>query len=481
MTPLCMANGLYKITARQLTTPYRSGQIQFTTPNGCETFALSDGMFLTGSPAEAAAAGVSSYFAVGLDETKQYGAMYSSTCNPQIDVTSALPGWAGCVANGGTRVYAVFAGGGVFHASDVSWRVASASGDPTYMSGSGYSSGVNSQPAQWCMQSSAGPFTFWAYDNNVASSGNSSQGWDGGVVYITDPAGCIIFEGTVEATPANGGATINSWSGVFNVPPEGGCVQQDDRGSLLVGADANGTLLTGAAAPLDMGTCPYSYGALVSCTQSPPDPTVGAFNVLIPNAYTSTCAAMCASQNCMELAMSVAGPVPPGVGCCNQVSGQAAFNFSVWTFNPVSVDYGLIPNPVIADGNSQFRYLANNNRVLLGVLVQQTRWATGACTNTRFAKLNDVCQLTSYSSAPYGVDPAFVASSSLYQAGINMSAYYQPQEVSPYGIPYGFFEDAPGKAKFSVFFDINLKEATATNLLQYLQDGYYIDGLVRYV
>lgn len=286
---------------------------------------------------------------------------------------------------------------------------------------------------------------------------------------MTDPSGCIIYEATVEASPANGGAAINSWSGSFTVPAEGACTQQDDRG----------TLQLGSSAPLDMGTCPYSYGALVACTQSPPDPTVGAFNVLTPSAYASTCAAICASQNCLELAMSVAGPVAPGLGCCNQVSGQVSFPVPVWQFNPAGVDYGLVPSPVISDDNAQFRYLANHNRILLGVLLQQTRWAVGACPSSRFADISDVCQLPTWSADPYGVDPAFVVASPIFQPGLNIPDWYSPAEVSQFGIPYGFFPDAPGKPIFSVFFDINHRQAAAANLLQYLQDGYYIDGQAR--
>lgn len=517
-----MALGLYKVTARQLGSPYRPGQLLFTTPDGCETFADSEGLILTGAAAEGTAAGAAAYFAVGLDTTVKFGSHYNGQCNPQVDVTSATPsagppGWdANCSSAGNTPVYAFFAGGGVYHASDVSWRVASANGDPTFMVGGGYQPLSNSQPQAWCLNNDAGPFTFFAYDNNVLSASNSSQGWDGGarrgtplppldavarvsrpwepplepslsfltrspnpppapapagVVYITDPLGCIIFEATVEATAANGGAAINSWAGTFTVPPAGGCVPQDDRGNV--------TLPLAASAPPDLGTCPYSYGSLVSCTQQPPDPTAGPFNALLPNAYSSTCAAMCASQNCMELAMSVAGPVPPGTGCCNQVSGQVGFNFSLWAYNPPHVDYGLIPDSSLASSTPQFRYLANNNRVLLGLLLQQTRWAAGACSDSRFAAINDVCQLTTYSADNYGVDPAFVTSSPLYQPSANITQYYTPSEVSVYGIPYGFFPDAPGKPTFSVFFDINMREAAAQNLLQYMQDGYYIDGQAR--
>lgn len=177
ITAYCMANGLYKLTARQVGQPYRPGEIQVTTPDGCEVFAEAQGLFLTGSAAEAAPGGVSVYFSVGLAPGAQIGALYNGVCDPQINVAAVTLGWAGCAAAGGTRVFAVFAGGSVWHASDVSWRVTDATGNPTLMSGGGYAPLNNSAPQQWCMQASQGPFTLIAYDNNVASAANNSVGW----------------------------------------------------------------------------------------------------------------------------------------------------------------------------------------------------------------------------------------------------------------------------------------------------------------
>lgn len=261
----------------------------------------------------------------------------------------------------------------------------------------------------------------------------------------------------MEASPANAGAAINQWVGTFTVPPDGGCQQLDDRGNLSVTYSADGSAVT------DLGVCPYSYGMLTQCLQNPPDPTADGsfFNAPAGSAITAACGAVCASLPCLEFGMAIAGPVPPGTGCCNQISGQQPFNFSVWSFRPPHVDYGLIPTQLIAANNPQFRYLANNNRVLLGLLMQQTRWAQGSCSSTRFRDIDDVCQSDRWSTDPYGVDPSFVVSSSLFQPGANMSAYYAPGEISPFGIPYGFFPDSPGGATFSVFFDINMRQDAA--------------------
>ena len=468
--PLCMANGVYKITARQAAEPYRAGQFQFTTPDGCESFAASNGLLLQGLLSESVAGGVSDYFAVGMSEGAAYGNLYSGQCDLQIDTVSAAAGWTNCVANGGSRVQAVWAGAGVYHSSDVSWRVSTpdgtAMGNPTFMWGGGYAPNANAV-SQWCLL--PGTYYLNAYDNNIVSAANASAGWDGGVLFVTDPNGCIWYEGTVEDAPANAGATINSFQGTFTVGTDGTCVTADARGTL-------GPVATSAA---DLGTCPYSYGALTLCTQSPPSVTQAqaAFSAVQPNAQVSTCNAMCASANCQSFAMNLAGPVPPGYGCCNQLSGLAQFNFSLWNYNTPEVDYGLIPPTSDA---LRARYLANNNQVVLGLLLQTDRWATGNC-SLRFSNIvGNTCQLAQFSSDPFGVDPAFVLSSQLY-AGVPASNFYRPWELNSNGIPYGFFPDSAGATTFSVFIDVNFGQAAAAAVIQYLQDGNYIDGVTNSV
>lgn len=229
----CMANGLYTVTARQVAEPFRPGEIQVTDLYGNEVFAEASGLVLNGTAAEAALGGVTVYFAVGMPPGTVAGTLYTGQPDPQIDVSSATPGWAGCAAGGGSRLAAIFAGGTAWHASDVSWRIASASGNPTLMSGGGYQPMATSLPDLWCLDPTAGPYTLFVYDNNAVSAGNGSVGWcapaslrslgrlrrtaacqtacfhrtlnanassllparDGGVLFLSDPTGCIIYEG----------------------------------------------------------------------------------------------------------------------------------------------------------------------------------------------------------------------------------------------------------------------------------------------
>lgn len=146
---------------------------------------------------------------------------------------------------------------------------------------------------------------------------------DGGVLFLTDPSGCILFEATIEATPATAAAAISSADFLFSVGADGACQSIDDRGDLDL-SQAN-------AGDMDFGTCPVSYSSLTACTQAPPSSAYGALNAPLSTAFEATCAAVCASAACREFAMGIAGPVPPGLGCCQQARPALA-----WTRRPAA-------------------------------------------------------------------------------------------------------------------------------------------------
>ncbi|GIM03190.1 hypothetical protein Vretimale_7995 [Volvox reticuliferus] len=86
------------------------------------------------------------------------------------------------------------------------------------------------------------------------------------------------------------------------------------------------------------------------------------------------------------------------------------------------------------------------------------------------------------SLAPYGVDPIFLRSSSLYREDLSskLSWYYNisdPSEVSPTGTPYGFtarplLGRTPG---FPVLLESGLSASRAAQMVRYLADGNYLD------
>ncbi|GIL51198.1 hypothetical protein Vafri_7273 [Volvox africanus] len=150
-----------------------------------------------------------------------------------------------------------------------------------------------------------------------------------------------------------------------------------------------------------------------------------------------------------------------------------------------------------------------DNRIVGGLLLHTTRrtlrsLAEAADQSTCFSELDASCnrydvaflqtsdKAASYlrrlyaginnSLAPYGVDPIFLRSSSLYREDLTskLSWYYNasdPSEVSPTGTPYGFtarplLGRTPG---FPVLLESGLSESRAAQMVRYLVDGNYLD------
>ena len=253
----CAPYGTVSITANQVASPHRPGQFIMTTVDGCGAFAVLDKLVLTGSESEKGGLAYAVFGAWGRSNGTVYQTPDASTAGictyPVLDVKNALTGWAGCTARGGTRVNLVYVGIGVYHSSDVSYRVESfdASGTrrPTLMSGpppgqaGGYAPYENAVE-QWCM--TPGPYIINVYDNNVVSAANFSRGWDSGNIFVTDAAGCIIVTASVSASDAYGSADIHAVQKEFLVPKEGQC--------LLPGPwDGFGMNLSAASAATDFG------------------------------------------------------------------------------------------------------------------------------------------------------------------------------------------------------------------------------------
>lgn len=182
----------------------------FTNPSGCSLAPYMPNIELTGAASET---GVLGYFVVG---ARSDPAAMPMACSRVLDVAAAVRGWAGCAERGGVRVYSLFYGVGVFHSSDVSWRVervgsgtaaAAAASTPTLMGGKGYPRNRNSLE-EWCVQ--PGSYRVHAYDNNAVSSANASHGWDGGNLFFLDASGCILTDITVDMSASFGGADIFS-------------------------------------------------------------------------------------------------------------------------------------------------------------------------------------------------------------------------------------------------------------------------------
>ncbi|GAQ78340.1 Ca2+-modulated nonselective cation channel polycystin [Klebsormidium nitens] len=124
------------------------------------------------------------------------------------------------------------------------------------------------------------------------------------------------------------------------------------------------------------------------------------------------------------------------------------------------------------------RYASNHNRIIGGLFLHQTRLEASRCSNNRFEELFEFCIDDGQSVTPYGADPVFNPTSDLFNPDISVADYYLENELSPLGVPYGFFpKQTEGEGKgFPIVFDINLAQDQAQSRLQYLQDGLFIDN-----
>ena len=164
--------------------------------------------------------------------------------------------------------------------------------------------------------------------------------------------------------------------------------------------------------------------------------------------------------------------------------------------------------PVPLDTSVRKRYVSSKNVIVGGVLVYQTRSGNEPCKG----KFGDgradrglsgkVCPVVDKSDVdPYGVDPVFISTSRLYdpeaknkmccrpesdaQGGSNASdpgfKFYKNSELNVRGVPYGFYPSTleGREAGFAVVIDINLRENAFNKLIEYLEDGFFIDKYTK--
>ena len=164
------------------------------------------------------------------------------------------------------------------------------------------------------------------------------------------------------------------------------------------------------------------------------------------------------------------------------------------------------------------RFLTPFNRLIGAVMITQERSSTTAtCTvqNQHIQNFSDSgsgtkCRSDILDSSPFGVDPAFSISSTLYAGDLAPEEWYrksersQAKDGSP-GAPYGFFpmnyagrdlkngsqevkafsnnvKSVTGSGEcFKLYFDERIESVHAQNLLIYMIDGGFLDAKTRKV
>ena len=135
------------------------------------------------------------------------------------------------------------------------------------------------------------------------------------------------------------------------------------------------------------------------------------------------------------------------------------------------------------------RKIRGKNTLIGGVLITQYRneRVSGFQCSKRFPMLAASCRdFNRPSVEPFGVDPIFSRSSSLF-GGVdlenNIGKYYNVSELPVSGVPNGFrvrsSDLKKGKKGFAVYIDIMMSKKQANRMISYMREGNFIDSLTK--
>jgi len=135
------------------------------------------------------------------------------------------------------------------------------------------------------------------------------------------------------------------------------------------------------------------------------------------------------------------------------------------------------------------RKIRGKNTLIGGVLITQYRSvrASGFQCSKKFPTLAASCRDFDQSSVdPFGVDPVFSRSSSLF-GGVdlenNIGKYYNVSELPVSGVPNGFHMRSSdlkkGKSGFAVYIDIMMNKKQANRMISYMREGNFIDSMTK--
>jgi len=135
------------------------------------------------------------------------------------------------------------------------------------------------------------------------------------------------------------------------------------------------------------------------------------------------------------------------------------------------------------------RKIRGKNTLIGGVLITQYRneRVSGFQCSKRFPTLAASCRdFNRPSVEPFGVDPIFSRSSSLF-GGVdlenNIGKYYNVSELPVSGVPNGFrvrsTDLKKGKNGFAVYIDIMMGKKQANRMISYMREGNFIDSLTK--
>ena len=209
------------------------------------------------------------------------------------------------------------------------------------------------------------------------------------------------------------------------------------------------------------------------------------------------CAAQCGLDG--EFPQCVdAGGLVAGFSC------PSTHAFSVYEYSPAGN-----PPKVQPPSQPSLPEITPHNYLVGPIMVSQTRRRQGPCSEVQSLPMRvfanrTTCPASGRDSAPYGMDPAFLSASTIYDGKLSIADYYNGSEVKTVvtafssgstftdQVPYGFFphqyDGGTGLEKdpalispqhrdtFKLYFDGILTLAQANSMVAYMQEGGFIDG-----
>ena len=176
----------------------------------------------------------------------------------------------------------------------------------------------------------------------------------------------------------------------------------------------------------------------------------------------------------------------------------STFNFGIWKFHDTNENVDVQPS-----STDKTRWVTPFNLLVGPVIVTQRRDVSVQCTSQEKSSVQNffqgyLCRSGVLDGTPYGVDPAFLPSSSIYNGKLKMSDYYNVSEVIPSSTSniagvnvttrptaIGFFpqqyQRMPDMIQdedlnlFRLYFDGRLTTSQANSMITYMMDGNFID------
>ena len=195
--------------------------------------------------------------------------------------------------------------------------------------------------------------------------------------------------------------------------------------------------------------------------------------------------------NALKLANAArAATVCADVTCKDVTKAHKIFNF-----NPIGSHYHYFPD---SDGTRERFFRGTGNKMIAGVMINTKRYFSRPCEpydtkrhQALFGASEALCiderKIGEANHAPYGADPVYLSSSSMYDEteAAGKDALFNTSELNEGGIPNGFYVPTNKKlAKYfghAVLYQNNLKKFDADRLTSFLQEGFFIDALTKSV